>query len=30
MLIKGKNVLLRAIEIGDADILQQMINDEEI
>ena len=30
MFIKGKKVLLRAIELSDADILQQMINDEEI
>ena len=30
MFIKGKKVLLRAIEFSDADILQQMINDEEI
>ena len=30
MLIKGKKVLLRAIEFGDAEVLQQMINDEEI
>jgi RimJ/RimL family protein N-acetyltransferase len=30
MLIKGKKVLLRAIEFEDADLLQQMINDEEI
>ena len=30
MLIKGKKVLLRAIELSDAEVLQQMINDEEI
>ena len=30
MLIKGKKVLLRAIELSDADLLQQMINDEDI
>ena len=30
MFIKGKKVILRAIELSDADILQQMINDEEI
>ncbi|MBQ8310414.1 MAG: GNAT family N-acetyltransferase, partial [Clostridia bacterium] len=30
MFIKGKKVLLRAIELEDADVLQQMINDEEI
>ena len=30
MFIKGNKVLLRAIELEDADILRQMINDEEI
>lgn len=30
MFIKGKKVLLRAIELSDTDILQKMINDEEI
>lgn len=30
MFIKGKKVLLRAIELSDAELLQQMINDEEI
>lgn len=30
MVVKGKKVLLRAIELQDADVLQQMINDEEI
>lgn len=30
MFIKGKRVLLRAIEISDADMLQQMMNDENI
>ena len=30
MRIKGKKVLLRAIEFEDADLLLQMINDEEI
>ena len=30
MFIKGKKVLLRAIELSDADLLQQMMNDEEI
>lgn len=30
MLIKGNKVLLRAIELTDADVLQSMINDEEI
>ena len=30
MLIKGEKVLLRAIELGDADVLRQMINDEDI
>ena len=30
MFIKGKKVLLRAVELGDADVLQQMINDEEV
>lgn len=30
MFIKGKKILLRAIEFEDADLLQQMINDEEI
>lgn len=30
MLIKGEKVLLRAIELSDADILRDMINDEEI
>lgn len=30
MLIRGKTVLLRAIELTDADILQEMINDERI
>jgi len=30
MFVKGKKVLLRAIELYDAKILQQMMNDEEI
>ena len=30
MFIKGEKVLLRAIELSDAEILQDMINDEEI
>lgn len=30
MFIKGEKVLLRAIELSDADILRDMINDEEI
>ena len=30
MFIKGEKVLLRAIELDDANVLQQMINDEEI
>ena len=30
MFIKGERVLLRAVELHDADILRQMINDEEI
>ncbi len=30
MFIKGEKVLLRAIEVSDADILRDMINDEEI
>lgn len=30
MFIKGSKVLLRAIELSDADLLRQMINDEEI
>lgn len=30
MFIKGEKVLLRAIELSDAEILQAMINDEEI
>ena len=30
MFIKGKKVLLRAVELSDAPVLQQMINDEEI
>lgn len=30
MFIKGKKVLLRAVELEDADVLQQMINDEQI
>lgn len=30
MFIKGEKVLLRAIELSDADVLQAMINDEEI
>lgn len=30
MFIKGKKVLLRAIELEDADVLQKMINDEGI
>ena len=30
MFIKGEKVLLRAIELSDAEILQEMINDEEI
>lgn len=30
MFIKGDRVLLRAIELDDADILRQMMNDEEI
>ena len=30
MFIKGEKVLLRAIEIEDAEILRQMINDESI
>ena len=30
MFMKGEKVLLRAIELNDADILQQMINDADI
>ena len=30
MFIKGEKVLLRAIELSDADVLQRMINDEQI
>lgn len=30
MFIKGEKVLLRAVELEDADLLQQMINDEEV
>ena len=30
MFIKGKKILLRAIELSDADVLRDMINDEEI
>ena len=30
MYIKGEKVLLRAIELSDAEILQEMINDAEI
>ena len=30
MIVKGKKVVLRAVEIKDAELLQEMINDEEI